>query len=452
MPLPRRSAVVALFAACVGCNRPPASPVAAPPPLTAPADAAVAVVTVNPKRQSLAWTIDQPGSVQAFEVTPVLAKLSGYVSKVHVDLGDSVKGPVGDKPGTLLAEVSIPELAQEGEQKAALVEQARAEAEQARQGAVVAGEQVKSAEAMVHEAVAARGRVMADMERWESELKRMQGLSGVIDSQTLAETRKQYQTATAARGEVEAKIASAEAASREAKAKRGRADADVKAAEARVKVAEAETARVKALLGYTQIRAPFDGVVTERHVHTGHFLMPTGGKPEPLFVLARLDTVRVFAEVPESVSAAAGVGAKATVRFPALDNREVSAVVTRTSGVLSSDSRTLRVEIDVPNPDGTIKPGLFAHIRIAAGSANTYVLPAAAVLFADETAYCFAVKDGKAVKLRVQTGRSSGGVMEVFGTRKADAATGPWTPIDGGELVVVGNLGALADGQPVSVK
>lgn len=452
MPLPRRFTAVALLAACVGCTREPAAPVAATPALPAPADAAVSVAVASPKKQSLAWTIDQPGSVQAFEVTPVVAKLSGYVSKVHVDLGDAVKGPAGNKPGTLLAEVSIPELVQEAEQKAALVSQAKAEAELARQGAEVAGEQIKAAEAMVQEAVAARGRVLADMERWESELKRMEGLSGVIDSQTLAETRKQYKTATAIRGEVEAKIASAEALNREAKAKKGRADAEVKAADARVKVADAEAARVKALLGYTQIRAPFDGVVTARHVHTGHFLMPTGGKPEPLFVLARLDTVRVFAEIPESVSAAAGVGAKATVRIPALGNREVAANVTRTSGVLSSDSRTLRVEIDVPNPDGAIKPGLFAHVRIAAGSENTFVLPAAAVLFADETAYCFAVTDGKAVKLRVQTGRTSGGNIEVFGTRKAEAATGPWSPIDGGEQVVVGNLGALADGQAVTAK
>lgn len=452
MAVSRRHATVVLLAACVGCAREPSAPVAATPALPAPADAAVTVAVTSPKKQSLSWTIDQPGSVQAFEVTPVVAKLAGYVSKVHVDLGDQVKGPAGDKNGTLMAEVSIPELVQEAAQKAAMVDQAKAEEELARQGAAVAGEQIKAAEAMVQEAISARGRVLADMERWESELKRMEGLSGVIDSQTLAETRKQYKTATAVRGEVEAKIASAEAASREAKAKKGRADADVKAAEARVKVADAETARVKALLGYTEIRAPFDGVVTARHVHTGHFLQPTGGKPEPLFVLARLDTVRVFAEIPESVSAAAVVGAKATVRFPGLDNREVSAVVTRTSGVLSSDSRTLRVEIDVPNPDGSIKPGLFAQIRIAAGSANTYVLPASAVLFADETAYCFAVKDGKAVKLRVQTGRTSGGNIEVFGTRKADAATGPWTPIDGGELVVVGNLGALADGQPLSEK
>ncbi len=451
MPVPRWFAAIALLAACVGCSREPAAPVAATPALPTPADAVTVAVT-SPKKQSLAWTIDQPGSVQAFEVTPVVAKLSGYVSKVHVDLGDVVKGPAGDKPGTLLAEVSIPELVQEAEQKAALVNQAKAEAELARQGAEVAGEQIKAAEAMVQEAVAARGRVLADMERWESELKRMEGLSGVIDSQTLSETRKQYKTATAARGEVEAKIASAEAAGREAKAKKGRADADVKAADARVKVADAEAGRVKALLGYTQIRAPFDGVVTARHVHTGHFLPLTSGKPEPLFVLARLDTVRVFAEIPESVSAAAGVGAKVTVRIPALGNREVSATVTRTSGVLSNDSRTLRVEIDVPNADGSIKPGLFAHVRIAAGSENAFVLPAAAVLFADETAYCFAVTDGKAVKLRVQTGRTSGGNVEVFGTRKADAATGPWAPIGGSEQVVVGNLGALADGQAVAVK
>jgi RND family efflux transporter MFP subunit len=423
-------------------------------------DAPVSVTVVTPKRQTLTWAVVQPGSVQAFETTPVVAKLPGYVSKVHVDLGDPVNGPKLDaggkvlEPGTLLAEVSIPELEQEARQKAALVEQAKAEAVQAARTADVAAEQVLSAEALLAEARAAVSRVTADTDRWSSELKRIEGLVGgrVVDSQTLDETRKQYRVAVATKEEVDARIVSAQAMVREAKAKTGRAAADVAAAAAKEKVAAAEAERTKALLGYTRITAPFKGVVTMRAVHTGHFLQSSGTRPEALFVIARLDTVRVCVEVPESAAAQAKAGTKAVVKFPALADREVPATITRTAGVLTPDSRTLRAEIELPNPDGAFKPGLYATVRIEASAVDALTVPAGGVLFADETAYCFVIQDGKATKLQVRTGRADGGVVELLGKKKAGSSGGDWVPFDGGEQVAVGNLGALADGQAVKVE
>jgi RND family efflux transporter MFP subunit len=435
-----------------GCTREPTAAPANAPALAPATAAPVSVKVVTPKRQTLSWSVEQPGSVMAFETTPVVAKLSGYVSNVHVDLGDRVSGPTATEPGALLAEVSIPELVQEANQKAALVEQAAAEVVQAVRGAESAAEQIRVAEAMVAEAKAVSARVTADIERWSSELKRIEGLVGgrVVDSQTLDETRKQYKTAAAAKDEMDAKVASAAAAVREAKAKKGRADADVLAAEAHQRVAAADAERTKALLGYTKIRAPFAGVITARHVHTGHFLQPTGAKAEPLFVIARTDTLRVAVEVPEAATGQTKAGTPVVVRFPALGGREVAATVARTAGVLSPDSRTLRVEIDLPNADGSLKPGLFATVKVAATSPDALTVPAAAVLFADETAYCFVVKDGKAAKQRVRTGRTDGGNVEVLGKRPAGVTTGDWAAFDGAEKVVIGNLGALADGQLVS--
>lgn len=416
-----------------------------------PADT-TSVTVVSPKKQPLLWSTEQPGTVSAFETTPVVAKLPGYVAKVHVDIGEKVEGPTKDKPGTLLAEVSIPELVAEGKQKAAEVKRAEADVELAKQGAEVAGEMVVSAEAGEAEAKAGMSRVTAEVERWESELKRVEKLGTLIDGQSLDEARKQAKVAAAGKQEVEARVVSAAAAVRAAKAKQKQAQAEVKAAEAKKDVAVAEQERVKALLGYTEIRAPFNGVVTMRNVHTGHYLQNGGSKPEPLFVVAKVDTLRVAVDVPESVAVKAGVGAKAAIKFPALGNREVTATVARASGAFSAEARTLRVEIDLPNTDGVFKPGLYASVKLSGAGGDGFTLPAAAVLFADETAYCYAVKDGKVEKLRVKTGKVENGTVEVLGKRKAGTTSGDWAAFDGTEQVASGNLGALADGQTVTVK
>src|SRR5205814_5866354 len=121
----------------------------------------------------------------------------GFVAKVHVDLGDLVTD------GQPLADIAIPELDKESKQKKAMVDFASAEWQQARASVEVSASQIASADAMVVEAKAALGRVHADFERWESELKRITALVAgkVIDEQTLDETRKQFRTAVALKAE-----------------------------------------------------------------------------------------------------------------------------------------------------------------------------------------------------------------------------------------------------------
>lgn len=434
------------LAAAAGCDRIGSRQAPAPAPVAA-ADAPVAVTVAVPKRKTIAWSVEQPGTVQAFETTPLVAKLAGYVKTITKDLGDPVEA------GEVLATLDIPELEREADQKKAAVGEAAAAVEQARKGVDVAAAGVTAAEAMAAEAKAGLARVQADYDRWGSELKRIEGLVGgkVIDRQTLDETRNQFRSAAAAKEEVNAKVQSAAATVREAQAKTGRAEADQKAAEARVALADADARRVAALLAYREIRAPYKGVVTGRFVHTGHFLQPAGGRPEPLFVVARLDTVRVFVDVPEAAAPSVAPGAKAIVRLPA-EGKEVAGAVTRTAGVLNPDTRTLRTEIDLPNPGGALRPGQYAVVRVSGATKDAVVVPAAAVLFADETAYCYAVENGKAVKLRVQVGRSDPDGYEVLAKRRANVTSGDWQPVTGGEQVVVGNLGALTDGQAVTVK
>lgn len=450
----RRLALLAVLAA--GCGRgAPAGPAGPAPAAGGP----TAVKVASPKRQTLRWAVEQPGTIAAFEITPVAAKIAGYVAAIAPD----PKGPSGAvidigsvvTAGQLLATLDVPELVAEAGQKDAAVKQAAAEAEQVKQEVGVLDAQVLAGKAAVAEAEAGLPRAAAELERWKAELVQADDLLArkVTDAQSRAVVYKQFQTAEAGTAEAAAKVATAAAALKERQARRAKADADVAAAAARTAVAAAALKEVQARLGYTKITAPFDGIVTARNVHTRHFVQPPGGGPAmmPLFVVARLDVLRVFVDVPEGAAAKATPGAKASVRVAAV-GEEFAATVTRTTGVVAPDTRTLRAEIDLPNEKRTVQPGMYAFVRIEAESADATVLPAACVLAADETHYAYLVEDGKAVRYRVRIGRTEGATVQVFGRRRATATSGDWVPFAGTEKVVNGNLGALADGTPVEVR
>lgn len=425
----------------------------APAPAAKPAEGGAAkVVVVSPKKQTLTWSVEQPGNVQAFEVTAIEAKVSGYLKKVNVDIGDEVKGPE-----TVLAELDVPELVQTVAQKKAAVASAQADALAAQKAVEVATAQRKVATAMIAEATAKVARAQADVDRWESELARVEKLStggGSVDKQSRDESKRQADAARADQLGAEARVVIANAGVSEADAKKESADALLKAAEARVKVAEADVEVAEAMASYGTLRAPFAGIVTGRFVHTGHLVKAsTGQQSVPLFTVVRKDVLRVFVDVPESATQQAVVGASVEIRVPALGNRILSGPdvkVTRTTGVLNTESRTLRTEIDVKNADGTLKPGMYAIVKLTATAVDALVVPPAAVLFADETAYCYAVEDGKATKYRLQVGRNDPTGVQLVLKRRAGVTNSEWQPITGSERVVVGNLGALADGQAVA--
>jgi HlyD family secretion protein len=461
-----RATAILLLAtiAPLGCNRtaPPAAGGAHTPAATP------VVKVVRPAQKPVKWAIEQPATIQALETTPVVAKLPGYLKTIAPDTAAIKAGvnlPGGQPPiidigsvveeGQLLATVHIPELAAEVVEKTATVERAKAEQRQAEREREVADEQVKTAGELVKEAEAGIARAEADITRWKAELDQAntQTTAGVESKQTLIVITKSLNAAEAAKTEVAAKVPTAKASVKVQEARRAKAQADVDTATARIKVAEAELERVRALETYTQVKAPFTGIVTARHVHPGHFLQPaTGTHGTALFTVIRLDVVRVFADVPELNADKASVGTKVSVRVPALGGREYEATVTRTTGIVDPGTRTLRIEVDLVNADTALKPGLYATVRINAEATDATVLPAACILPADETHSVFLVEGGKAVKYRVQIGRTDPGTVQVLGRRKASATTGPWERFTGDEQVVVGNLGALSDGLEVKVE
>jgi HlyD family secretion protein len=427
----------------------------------------VKVKVATPKQQPLSWMIEQPGRIEAFEVTPVVAKIPGHVKSLAPDAAAvkaGVKLPGGQLPvidigsfveaGQLLATLDVPELAQELAAKKAAVARADAERVQAEKELAVADAQVTAAELMVKEAEAGVTKAETEVVRWKAELDQVntQITGGVADVQTRTVITKNWEAAKAGKVEAEAKVATAGALVKERMARKGRAEADVTAAGAKRNESEAEARRVEALTGYTQITAPFTGIVTARNVHTRHLTPPTDPSlPREMFTVARIDVLRVFVEVPESAAQNAGAGAEAVVRVPSLGGREFNGTVTRTTRVVSPGSHTLRIEIDLDNPDRVLVPGAYAVVQIKATASDALIIPGACVLAADETYSVFVIENGKAVKYRVQLGRSDGGIIQVTGKRKATLTAGPWAKFTGTEQVVSGNLGALADGTAVTL-
>ncbi len=451
-PCVRSLVVIALGAVLAagglsGCARPlPASeePAAAGPP---------SATVVRPTRPSLRRTIEQPGWIQAFEQAPLYAKISGYVQKVNVEIGSRVRA------GDVLAELWVPEMEQDLRQREALVAQAQAETEQAEKTLQAADAYVRSAMARVKEAESGRARAKAEFERSRLQFERFTqvGQKGILSAETIQETQLGFEASRAALEETEAKIVSAQAVGDESRAKREKAQADLSVAKAHLEVAKVNRDRAQTLLQYARVRAPFDGVVTDRHVDTGHFL-PQGsmatGKAEPLFVVARMDSVRIFVDVPETDAVFVKEGCPARIHIQALKGDEVEGKVVGTSWALQPGDRTLRAEVDLPNPGGKLRPGMYAYAAITVSLPEAQAVPAAAVKTQDNQAFCFLLEDGKAVRTRVVTGERVGNWVQVL--KRERKAGGGRTQDDlvsftGDEPVLVPVRGSLVDGQAVQV-
>ncbi len=407
------------------------------------------MVTVKPERKTLVQKTEQPGQIEAFRTTPILAKVAGYVERMHVDIGDRVQGPKLDadgklvEPGQLLVELQAPELDGEFQQKRAMVEQADAEVEQADAAVKVARSAQASAVANVEETQAGLQRVEAMYQRWKSEFDRVQELAAnkAVTQKLADETEQQFKSADAARSETAAKVRSATAKQQEAITGVEKALADLKATKARAGVARADQDRVAALRDYLKIRAPFSGVITARNIDQGVLVQPArSGSETPLFMLVQADEVRLFVAVPDSDAVLVEPGRSATVKVPALGAKSFTGKVTRTGWALQSGTRTLNCEIDVPNPDGVLRPGMYAHVELVVAEVeNALALPKAAVIVVDGKSVCMTVSaDGVVSQKFVEIGLRTGTDVQIT------------SGLNGDEDVISANAAAFKDGQRVA--
>ncbi|MBI1940491.1 MAG: efflux RND transporter periplasmic adaptor subunit [Acidobacteria bacterium] len=343
------------------------------------------VTVIEPLRRAAVRSITLPATVEAFEKATLYAKVAGYLQWIKVDRGDRVR------KGEVLALLAIPEMEKE----------------------------YRSAQAAVLEADAAAERAQADAALKELTYKRLASVresqADVISEQEVDEAR--------ARAEV--------------------AHGEVKFARAKIERLRAEAERIEALMDYARIKSPYDGIITERFVDPGNLIQNAAASRDsaPIVTVMDMDRVRVFVDVPEPDVAEVDRGDPVEVEFDGLVGKIFRAAVTRFATALSPGTRTMRVEIDLPNPNHLIRPGMYgrATLRLAE-QAEALFLPAESLrVDAEGNKFVLVVQDGRVRKVAVETGLDDGKLIQVKG-------------LTGGEQVVLASPGALEEGAAVEAQ
>ncbi|MBV8817843.1 MAG: efflux RND transporter periplasmic adaptor subunit, partial [Acidobacteriaceae bacterium] len=271
-------------------------------------------------RSSPKSELELSGNIQAIVEAPILARAEGYIAKRYVDIGDRVKS------GQPLAEIEAPEMDDQIRQAKATLLQAQAALDQAN------ANQLQGKAEMDLAGITA--------ERWKSLVAR-----GVVSKQENDQYQAQYQ----------AKIASVQALEKAIAVQRSN-----------VAAAEANLARLDKLQGYRTVKAPFDGIVTLRNVDVGA-LVNSGSTL--LFRVAQTGTLRTYVNVPQANANGVHVGEEAALTVSNLPGRTFRGTVARTANALDPASRTLLVEVHVPNPDGALMPGMYAQVDFSSNRA-----------------------------------------------------------------------------------
>jgi RND family efflux transporter MFP subunit len=309
-----------------------------------------------------------PGNIQAVTEAPVLARASGYIKTRLADIGDRVK------EGQLLAEIEAPELDQQVTQAKASVDQTKSTLEQA--------------EANLQQGKTNRDIARLTWERWNALVAK-----GAVARQDVDTYKAQYDASEASMQSL---------------------DKAVNVAKNNISVAQANLARLTDMQGYLKVRAPFAGVITLRNVDTGA-LVAEGNTL--LFRIAQTDRLRTYVNVPQADSTSIRVGQTAQLKIPDLPLKTFTGTVTRTANALDPATRTLLAEVQVPNQDGLLLPGMYSEVSFTTPRMEPpLMIRADALVVRGDGPHVAVVGDDDVVHFQtVQVGRDYGDQLEVLG-------------------------------------
>jgi RND family efflux transporter MFP subunit len=308
-----------------------------------------------------------PGNIQAIVEAPILARADGYLKERLADIGDRVR--VGQK----LAVIEAPEL----------------------------DEQVRQAQAAVQQARAAVGQAEANLQQGRSELelarvtaKRFANLvgNGSVSAQENDQYQAQYQSKIAALSALEQGVVVQRSG---------------------VEAAAANLARLENIKQYRVVTAPFDGVITQRNLDSGA-LVNQGSTL--LFRVAQADKLRIYVNVPQSHAESVHKRDPAEITVSNLPGKSFHGAVARTADALDPTTRTLLVEIQVPNSDGALLPGMYAQVMLSVSRENPpLVIPSTALIVSSEGTRVGVIGVNGRVHLQaIAPGRDYGDRVEVM--------------------------------------
>ena len=330
--------------------------------------------------QRLSLTVRLPAEITPYESVAEFPKVNAFVKWIGVDRGSHVKA------GQEIVRLEAPELVaqkQEAQSKLEAAEAQRAEAD---------------------------AKLTSDQSTF-MRLKNAAATPGVVAGNDLEVAQ---QTTEADRARLRA------------------ADQNIAAAKSALKaVADIES--------YLQVRAPFDGVITERNVHPGALVGPSGDVP--MLRIEKVSRLRVVLPVPENYVSGMVPGAKVTFTVPAFPGEKFTGTIARIPDSLDVKTRTMPVELDVMNPSGHLAPGMYPEVEwpVRRGHPTLFV-PTSAVARTNEKRFVVRVRDGKTEWIDVQPSLTSGSLIEVFGDLRE------------GDLVAVKGTDELRPGTSVNAK
>ncbi len=393
------------------------------------------VDVVQPQVGGVVNSTTQPGSVEAFNFENLFAKVSGYLKTQTVDIGDRVK------EGQVLATIEAPEIVQAAHQAQAELEQAQAQLKSNLAALETAKADVAVARATVLEKQADLKQAVAFFEFHQIQYSRISDLfkQKAIDERAVDENLKERDAAESAKNLTEAAVSTARAdlGAKEALAKQ--AEANVADARAKVQVASAVLDKAKVYVAYTQLRSDYNGVVTKRNYHVGDFVRAAeDGGQMPVLTVAETDVMRVVVRMPEDYVPLTRPGDKAVFKLNFTDHVFVGKVA-RIADSLDRDDKTMRTEIDLPNPANELRDGMYGYatIDLSKSLKGLSVPSSSLVTTGDSKTWVFVVRDGRLHRIGVKVAIDTGVRAEVLSGPRPD------------DLVVVQPTEDLTEGQSV---
>jgi RND family efflux transporter MFP subunit len=351
-------------------------------------------------RQDLARQLELSAEFRPYQEIDIHAKVSGYLKAIYVDVGDRVR------QGQLVALLEIPEMAQELAQASGTVRRTALEVERAKS-------EVKRAETAVNIRKLSYGR-----------------LANVMKSRPNLIAQQEIDDAEARYNEAEAQLNAAKAA--------------LASMEEQVAVTSATKERVQTMMEYSRITAPFAGIITERRGDPGALIQAgtaSHTQAMPVVRLSQIDRLRLVLPVPESIVPKIKAGDPVEVRVDTL-GRVFQGKIARFSGRLDAGTRTMQTEVDIPNPTGIIKPGMYGYATLRLDRRNdALAIPVQAVSGHGASATVMVVDgNNRLQEKQIDPGIETPNMTEVR------------SGLQEGDMVVLGSRSRLRPGMPVEPK
>jgi RND family efflux transporter MFP subunit len=326
------------------------------------------------KRSGQATELELPGSIQAITEAPILARANGYILRRTVDIGDRIAA------GQTLAEIEAPELDQQVVEAKANLQLAQATIEQVQANY----EQGKSSLQLAQ----------TTAQRWNN-----LALKGVVSKQENDQSQTQYQSQLASVRALEKAINAQKSA---------------------IAASEANLSRLEKMQSYLVVKAPFDGIVTQRNVDVGALV---NGGNTVLYRVAQMDKLRIYVNVPQTNASFIHQGQSAHLTVPNLPGRQFTGTVARTAMSLDPGSRTMLVEVQVSNSDGALLPGMYARVDLNSTRTDSpIVVPSDVLVVHPDGTLVAMLGPGNIVHLRkIEVGRDYGDKLEILnGLKEGD--------------------------------